>query len=261
MGRFWRQVQNWERAERLAFGIALLLLLIVGGVLLWGPSGLRQPALIGLLGLVIVGQVIVMWANRDMVTAFTKAQRLYLDEDFAGVCQLLEAVRERGKADDRLLTLLGNAYRQLGSLAKSEEVLTEALTNQPSHYFPLYGFGRTLLVQGRYAEAAQMIEKALSAGAPRVVQMDAAEAYYRNNQPEFACEMIVTVLEDVQEPYRQLMGVYLLCRLNQGPPPSVDLILNGLSYWQAQAERYSQTPYGQTLAQDVYMMQSMMKET
>ena len=261
MGRFWQHAREWERPAQIAFGSALLLLAITIAVLVWGPGHLRQPALIGVFGLVVIGQMVVMWANRGMVTPYTRAQRLYLAEDFEGASDLLEPLRAAGKADTRALTLLGNIYRQRGLLAKSEEVLTEALALQPDHYFPLYGFGRTLLVQGRYPEAAQILEQALTAGAPGVVQMDIGEAYYRSGQSEKASEQIAAVLGEVTEPHRQLMGMILLFQMKRGAAPSASQVANGFAYWQAQAKRYAQTPYGHALSEDVRVMQTMMEET
>ncbi len=260
MGRFWHQMRGWERSAQAAFALALFLLAITISVVVWGPEHLRQPALIGSFGLVVVGQIIVMWANRGLVTTYTQAQRLYLAEDFEGACQLLEAVRTQGKADARVLALLGNAYRQRCLLTKSEEILTEALTKQPSHYFPLYGFGRTLLVQGRYAEAVEIFDQALVAGGSAVVQLAAGEANYRSGQLEKAGDLIAPILGDISESHHQLMGTYLLYRLNRRPVPSVHDVTLGLDYWQAQAERFHQTPYGQALAEDVLVMQSMLIE-
>lgn len=177
--RWWRQLLDWERPARLAFLLALLLLALAALALAFGPDELRGPGLVGFFGLVIVAQVIFMWANRGMVMPYTRAQRLYMAEDFEGACALLEKSRQAGKADVRALTLLGNAYRQRNLLHESETVLREALALGPNHYFPLYGFGRTLLVQGRYAEATELFRQALDAGAPDPIRVDAAEAFYR----------------------------------------------------------------------------------
>ncbi|HLV34487.1 MAG TPA: tetratricopeptide repeat protein [Spirillospora sp.] len=264
MGRFaaylWNRFRQWDRAAQIGFGLALILLLLTLLVILFGPRSLRQPALVGLIGLVIVAQIIFMWTNRNMVTPYGRARRLYLAEDFEAACTLLEHLRATGQAGVRELTLLGNAYRQRGLIGQSEAVLLEALDNQPNHHFPLYGFGRTLLVQGRYAEAARVIERALAQGAPPVVRYDAGEACYRSGDYAAACRHIEAAVTLVAEPYRQLMGQYLLFRMGSGQQPVPELISAGLPYWQAHSERYRHTPYGQMLAEDVDALHMLVKE-
>ncbi len=264
MGRFtrqfWSQFRRWERPAQIGFALVVLLLPLVLIVIGFGPFELRPPALVGLFGLVVVGQLIFMWANRGMITIYTKAQRLYLDEQFEAACTLLEEWRVTGKADMRGLTLLGNAYRQLGWLDQSEAVLLEALNISPNHHYPLYGFGRTLLIQGRYAEAAEKIEQALVDGAPAVVRLDAAEAYYRGGQHAAASHHIQAVLPELTEPHRHLMGQYLLYRMGNNPAPQPALVAEGVGYWRVHAERYAHTPYGQVLADDVRAMTSFAQE-
>ena len=201
-----------------------------------------------------------MWANRGMVTTYTQAQRLYLAEDFAGACALLESLRETGKADSQALTLLGNAYRQRAMLDDSETRLREALTLQPDFHFSLYGFGRTLLIQGRYAEAAQAIEKALVLGALPVVRLDAGEARYRLGHFEEAIRLLEAGIAPELEAYRRLMGHYLLYRMGQVVAPDAALVAAGLPYWQAQAERYRFTAYGRDLMEDIRAMQALNEE-
>jgi tetratricopeptide (TPR) repeat protein len=258
--RILRMLRGWDRFSRSALLLAVALLLIDLFVVAFGPVEVRSSAMIGLFGLVIAIQIIILWANRGMVTPFTKAQRHYLDEDFESACEILEKLREMGKADMRALTLLGNAYRQLGALDQSEAVLREALSIQPNHHFPLYGFGRTLLVQGNYAEAAETFRRALSVGAPPVAQLDAGEALYRAGAAVEAQQMIENALSASQEPHHRLMAEYLLYRLGAGEIPAIALLQEGLPYWEANAERYAHTIYGQNLADDIHTMQAFMRE-
>ncbi len=240
----------WDRATRLAFvlGVALLLIAIITAII--APAEARLPLLIGAGLLLIVLEATVLWGNRGMVSAYTRAQRLYLEGDLEGARDLLEAVRP--KANARVLTLLGNTYRQLGDLDQSEAVLSEAVDKAPKHYFSFYGFGRTLLSEGRYVEAAEMLRRALELGAPTVVQVDLAEVYYRLNQPNEALVALQNV--DTNEPPRALMISYLRYRLDQAPPPAPELVSEGVAYWQALAERFRATPYGQALLLDVREM-------
>jgi tetratricopeptide (TPR) repeat protein len=245
----------WDRPTRIALALSLVLLAMAVAFAVFGPSNIRQPALIGAGGLFIITQAIIMWGNRNMVTPYTQAQRAFLTGDFETARQLLEAVRASGKADMRDLTLLGNTYRQLGELDASEDSLTEALRLRPNHHFPLYGFGRTLLVQGRYSEAIDVLVRALEAGAPPIIQVDLGHAYYRQGMWEEALVALKGVKPLVIDPYRAFMVDYLLYQLEQGELPA--LVADGLVYWRAESERFRQTPYGQALADDVRQLQTL----
>ncbi len=240
----------WDRATRLAFVIGVSLLIIAVIITVVAPLDSRLPLLVGAGLLLIVTEATILWGNRGMVSAYTRAQRMYMEGNLEGARDLLESVRP--KANARLLTLLGNTYRQLGDLAQSEVVLSEAVDKAPKHYFSFYGFGRTLLSEGRYTEAAEMIRRALDLGAPPVVQVDLAEVYYRLNQADEALTALQNA--DTNEPPRALMVSYLRYRLGHAPPPSPELVSEGVAYWQAMAERFRATPYGQALLIDVREM-------
>jgi cobalamin biosynthesis protein CobD/CbiB len=135
IGRLRGDIRTWDRPTRIAFGIGLILLIIAVIVALIAPPDTRLPILVGAGALLIVIEIAVLWGNRGMISAFTRAQRLYVDGDLEAARDLLEAVR--GKANARALTLLGNTYRQLGQLDESESVLSEAVYKAPDHYYPL----------------------------------------------------------------------------------------------------------------------------
>lgn len=255
--RLRRDVQMWDRATRVAFASAVALLVVAVGIALVAPPDARLPILVGAVALLIVLEVSVLWGNRGMISTFTRAQRLYLNGDFAAALDLLEAARE--KADARTLTLLGNTYRQLGRLRESESVLSEAVDKAPQHYFSFYGFGRTLLSEGRYVEAVDALRRALELGAPDGVQVDLAEAHFRLNQPDAAAAALRNV--KLHEPYRALMAGYLLNRLGSAEPPSPELLRAGLPYWQAVAERFRETPYGAALSNDIREMMTQRTDT
>jgi tetratricopeptide (TPR) repeat protein len=257
-----RQFGNWELPARIAFFTALALLLVMVAIGSTLPPEGRQYVLIGIVGLMIVTQFIFMWANRGMVKPYTKAQRHYLAGDFEAARDVLEADCAQGGCDASSLTLLGNIYRQLGDLEKSKERLTQALEMKPNHHFPLYGFGRTLLVEGRYAESASMIEQALSVGAPPTVYADLGEALYRaQGDRTRVIEALDAAREpSAHEPHRALLVAYLLYQLGIEDRPRLSLIAEGLPYWQATAERFAHTPYGQAVAQDVRFLTDLSGE-
>lgn len=255
----WREMlRDWDRPSRAAFLIALALILVMLVVASLGPAALRQPALIAAGGLFIIAQIIVMWGNRGMVTPYTRAQRAYVAGDLETARSLLEAQRASGQADVQALTLLGNTYRQSGRLDDSAAVLQEALDLRPGHYFPLIGFGRTLLAMGHYGEAAEILEKALFAGAPQVVQFDVGEIRYRQGLRDEAVELLQSARPFLREPYHIMMAEYLLFQSGAAEQPPRELIERGLPFWEASAERFHDTPYGQALLQDVRSLHELL---
>lgn len=263
----WRQIRQWDAPSKWALGMALLLLALAFGALAAGPPEVRDAALIGVVGLFIAVQVIVLWGNRGMVTPYTQAQRHYLAGEFEAARDVLQAHIAASQADKRqpsadVYTLLGNVYRQLGQLDQSQDMLTKALQLEPGHHFPLYGFGRTLLVQGQYAQAAETIAQALANGAPPVVQFDLGHAYYRQGATQQALDALqVASAVSKAEPHRALMARHLLHQLGQATAPTPDQVRAGLAFWQAEAERFAATPYGQAVQADVQAMQMQLQES
>lgn len=254
--------RHWDRNAQIGFALAFLLLAPALLVVAFGPESLRTPSTIGAMGLVIAAQAIWMWANRGMVTEYTTAQRLYLRGDFASARDVLEPIYTQGTKDIRELTLLGNIYRQLGQIDKSGQVLSEALDIQPDHYFPLYGFGRTLLISGRYAEAVTAFERAVANGAPSVIRFDLGEAQYRAGDEAQAVGTLAAVLPDLgDEPHRLAMAALLLHRMGERDRPTAAEIEPGLAYWQAELDRFSGNPYADSIAYDLDEMMSLSKET
>lgn len=250
-----RQFRTWDRPSQIAFILAVVLLVILIAFVLTLPDDGRAPALMAAGAVLLTLQGVVLWANRGMVTPYAQAQRYYLAEDYEAARQVLE---KEPSTDFKVLTLLGNTYRQLGALDKSKEILTEALQIEPNHQFPLYGFGRTLLVRGEYAEAAEVIQAALTAGAPAGMQVDLAEALYLMGDVEQSSQVLQRVQPLVQDdPPRALMTTYLLYRAGVSPIPDGQLLQDGLAYWQTTAARFRDTPYGQHLRHEVAALQQL----
>jgi tetratricopeptide (TPR) repeat protein len=251
--RFLALFRRWDAASRLAFILAFVLLIPAVLIAASGPQEVRGIALGSVIGLIISAQLIFMWANRTMVTNYVAAQRAFLIGDFEQTRAILEPLATSGKARAPELTLLGNTYRQLGDLDASETTLLQALEQEPEHPFPLYGLGKTQLVQGHYAEAIQTIAHALDMGAPAVVTVDLLEARYRDGDVDLARDLLddAEAAAALDESYRRLLVAYLRHRLDEGPPPDADLIRDGLPFWDAEVLRYALTPYAEALKQDV----------
>lgn len=258
--RLVRFFETWDRRVLGALAILLALGLFLFSIAAFGPLEARTPALVGFFGALIAVQALLLWGSRRaMLTPYAQAQRAFIAGDFDAVLHLLEPLTEESR-DVRTLTLLGNAYRQLGRLEESHTILSRALNIAPEHYFPLYGFGRTLLSEGRYTEAAEMIERALTAGAPSVVRFDLAEAYYRKGALDTARELLSAVRPELQEPFRVLMADFLLYRMDAADAPPTALITAGLPYWEASLKRFAHSPYGAALEEDVAMLRTGLKE-
>lgn len=253
--RLVRWLRTWDRPSQMALGLALLFLLISVFLAAFGSGAIRQAALVSAAGLFILMQGIILWGNRGMVTPYTQAQRHFLAGDFDSARLVLESLRDTGKADADALTLLGNTYRQLGRLDNSETVLRQAIVMSPSHHFSLYGFGRTLQAKGDYAQAAQVLQNALTSGAPPLVQFDLGEIHFRQGLYDEAKILLQAAKPHLQEPYRVLMADYLLYRLGTSTPPNGEQIRQGLPYWQAYADKFRDTPYGAALAEDIRWLQ------
>jgi len=194
-----------------------------------------------------------------MVTVYTQAQRRYLAEDFIGARDILEAFHSTGKPNVNSLTLLANTYRQLGNLDKSEEIVKKALALRPFDHFPLYSFGRTLLIRGLYAQAIETLRQALQAGAPSIVEFDLGEALYRNADFDASVEILERIRDPQQESFRLLMTDYLLYRMGRSDAPNAVEVAGGMAYWRELAIRFQTTPYGQLLVNDVAFMQSLVE--
>jgi len=250
-----KQVPDWDRPTQIALGTALALSGVMIGVALFGGEALRVPAILAIGSLFLTIQGIALWGNRNLVTPFTKAQRLYLRGELNAAREVLEAQRATGAMDVQELTLLGNIHRQTGELATSETILQAALEAVPGHYFPLVGLGRTQIAQGDYPAAVGNLQEALEGGAPAVVRYDLAEAHFRAGDEAAA---IATLPDDAEaEPHRALMAAWLGYRAGGGDVPSAELVEAGLPYWEAAAVRFEGTPYGQALAQDIREMQAV----
>ncbi len=253
--RIWRDFPGWERPAQISFLLALLLLVTAFVMVLIAPQEERVRFLIAFGALMLVSQGIVLWANRGMVAPITQAQRAYMRGAFDEVLKVLEPLRQSGNADITHLTLLGNTYRQLGDLQASESVLSEAVDKVPNHHYSLYGFGRTLIVQGRYEIGADYVARALAAGAPPIVRFDLGEALYRLGRWDDAQKYLSDIPPD--EVHRVLMAHYWHYAMGMAESPSEALIVAGLPYWVAQVERFSATPYGEAVAQDVAQLRAL----
>lgn len=253
---FWRDAQAWDRPVKIGVGMALVLLVVVLVLTLSAPQEARPLMIGGLIALVFVLQGLILWGNRHLVTAYTQAQQQFLAEDYTGARDTLLAslteLDQKGKRPSvETLTLLGNTYRNLGLLAESEDILTTALKRQPQNPFPLYGFGRTLLAAGRFADAETYFRQALEMGGTAGMLFDVALAQGFQDLSEEAFTTLRRITEDTtQDVTRRWMAQQIL---PLGRRVRIDLSVEDVAFakqfWRKEAERFAATPYGQKIRQ------------
>jgi hypothetical protein len=85
---------------------------------------------------------------------------------------------------------------------------------------------------------------------------DLAHVYYRLDRQDVALDWL-RQMPPPDEPYRDLMTAYLLHKLGSADAPNTALIEAGLPFWEAEAERFQDTRYGQDIAADVRAMHEL----
>jgi len=241
-----KQFRSWERLAQLSFIMALLLAIPALILSLTGDETIRGYAVISLMASLFVAQLIFLWANRGMVNDYTRAQRHFLRGEFMQTVTILKSHLQNHPKDVQAMTLLGNTYRQQGDLEASHAILLEAVNIQPMNYFPLYGFGRTLLVAGQFSEAITTFQKTLKAGGHAITYFDIGEAAYFGGDIPTAQEALLRGLtEGGGDENRVWMANALLAQLeNNTLPPLSDA---SRVYWLAQADLFKNTPYGRAI--------------
>lgn len=255
----WRRLPGDLRRVILVAGVVGVVLTVLAFVL---PPGQQVWAVLALVGMFVLVQAAVLWHFWRLRPTLRRARRLFMDGQFEEVVTLLEAERAAGQGDAAGFALLGNAYRQLGQLERSEAVLREAYTTEPEAPHVAYGLGRTLLALGHYDEAADLIALALEHGGQPVIEADLGHALYRAGQLEAAARLLIHAGKLALEPHRALMTRYLLWRIRGAGEDALRAelapLVEGLALWRAEASRCAMTPYGAALAEDVEQMERLL---
>ncbi len=245
-----------DRRVILSGVLAIGILLVLSGLVLFGPDEARLGAAVGLIGLLVALQVAILFFRPADRSPFGQARAAFAANDFAGAAAQLETIIA-AKPTTRALTLLGNTYRQLGRLDDSQKLLEQALERAPKNAFALYGMGRTQLTRGNFDTAADWFDKALAAGAPSPVACDLGIAEYFAGNEDAAISTLTKATRILQiEPYRALIANAILwhiltLRQNMAAAKAAENMrrdADGLAYWQAELERHRATPYGEALA-------------
>ena len=246
IAHIFKNFRLWERPSQIAFLMALILAVPALILSVAGDDSVRGYAVASLMASLFVAQLIFLWASRGMISDYTRAQRHFLRGEFDHAQRILTDHLIKHPKDVQAMTLLGNTYRQLGDLDHSHAILLEAINIQPMNHFPLYGFGRTLLVAGQYEQALPIFQKSLKAGGHDIIYLDIGECAYHLGDTTTAREALTTGLDRASaDDNRVWMAQALLNTMDNIALPSLSDASQ--AYWTAQAHLFAHTPYGEAL--------------
>lgn len=230
---------------------------------------IHTPLLVAGAFVMVGGQLFLLLRNGVIRNDFHQAQSAFMKGDYQTAVRFLQDyLRSQDTPDLKALTLLGNTQRQLGNLDLSERHLREAIDLEPQNAFPLYGLGRTLLAKGKFSEAARFIQQALEQPTSRKsirVELALALHYAGAESSEIValCRQTARILRI--ETHRVLMANYLLYqhldenRLDERQVAKriIHHTVSGLAFWQSEAQRHAQTPFGERLKEDIAAIQRL----
>lgn len=101
-----RLLTYWDTATRLSLFMAMGLIVVMLILLSVGPQNLRTPAAIGLVGLVISTQVIVMWGNRFLLNPTTAVNNMLVNGQYDKARRFLNNLIQQSSANTIPLRLL-----------------------------------------------------------------------------------------------------------------------------------------------------------
>ena len=247
-----RRLPEWDASVKLSLALAIVLLVLMVALGFGGPRETQMPARVGAFGLLVTLQVLFLWANRRDISPYHQAQNHFVAGDYQAARSLLEGIPDSARVSVDALVLLGNCYRHLGLYERSGAALERALQIKPDHHLALFSRGKLCLVRGEYGCAVNLIQKALSAGAPGIVRFELGQARFHAGEYKDATIQLNTVLADIlDDPPLALLSQYYLYRMGESQMPSEDLARAGIAQWQDEARKHESTPYGESMRQIV----------
>ncbi len=247
-----RRLPEWDASSRLAFTIAVVLLIFLLALGFAGPPEIQLPARIGAFGLLVSIQLLFLWANRRDVSPYHQAQQHFIAGEYNQARTILEGIPEDSRVSVDALVLLGNTYRHLRSFEKCQRALTRALELKSQHHLALFSIGKLHLICGKYALAGDYFLRAIEAGAPEIVKFELGQACYIQGEHERAMRHLSEARASLADDAPQLLMLqYYLFRLGQGEFPTRELVDATIGHWQDEAKRYEGTPYCAQLNADL----------
>ncbi len=256
-----RRLPDWDAPVRFAAVLAVILLILLLALGYGGPQNIQMPSRFGAFGLLVSLQIIFLWANRRDISPYHQAQQKVIAGEYQSARSILESIPESSRASVDALVLLGICYRHLGHFENSRAALGRALQLKPYHHLGLFSAGKLSLVCGDYADAAQMILRALAAGAPEIVRFELGQAYFLRADYERAKSQLETVKAELaDDPPQALLIHYILNFIGQGERPDETLIRARIDHWRDEAKQYESTPYGAELRRVVETLDSWLSD-
>jgi len=245
-----RRTQGWDTPLKLALGLALLLLALLLGLAFGGPAPVQLPARIGAFGLLLALQLLFFYGNRRDISPYHSARERFIAGDYEAARSILEALPENAPQSVDALVLLGNSYRRLGQLRQAQAALTQAVARKPQHPVALYSMGKLELVQGKFAAAQTHIEAARAAGAPDELRLELGQLCLLQGQTAQALQHFLSLRGAFeQEPAQALLRDAYLHELGEGAAPSTERLRAASAIWQAEAQTFYNSAYGEHLTQ------------
>ncbi len=247
-----RRLPEWDASVKLALALAVVLLIFLLALGFGGPQEIQLPARIGAFGLLATLQILFIWANRRDISPYHQAQSHFVAGDYQAARSTLEGIPESSRVSVDALVLLGNCYRHLSLFEQSGAALGRALQIKPRHHLALFSRGKLSLVLGDYANAADMIQKALAAGAPDIVRFELGQAYFYSGDYKEATNQLKSVLADKpDDPPLTLLSRFYLYGMGESEMPGEAMTRAGIDHWREEANKYESTPYGVSISRVV----------
>lgn len=254
-----RRLPEWEASVKLSLALAVILLVLLIALGFGGPEETQFPARIGAFGLLVILQLLFLWANRRDISPYHQAQTHFVAGDYRAARSLLEGTPESSRVSVDALVLLGNCYRHLGLYDESAAALERALQIKPTHHLALFSRGKLSLVLGEYLSAADMIQKALVAGAPEIVRFELGQAYFnRGEYKEAAKQLKLFISANPDDLPLVLLSHYCLYKMTESEIPGKELTRAAIDHWRDEAIKYESTPYAGSLRQIVAEMENLL---
>lgn len=238
--RLWRTFRGWERPFQIAGILASLLLVAALVAVLIGPRELRATAWIAAFGSVVAIQLLVMWSLRGMQTTASLAWGAFRKGEYEECCQLLERLRDEGRANRNQRLLLAFCYKQLGKFQESE-TLARQLIAEDAEKAPAWRIlGLVLMIQGRWEEAKQALEHASQSHADSLVELGLLR--YLRSEQEKARDHMKRALEMGHCSDSHAWLAKRILAEDDARLRAVD------EYWREEATRFADSDYGDLLA-------------
>ncbi|MCY4107166.1 MAG: hypothetical protein OXG02_10765 [Chloroflexi bacterium] len=238
--RIWRAFRRWERPIQWAGMLAFFLWVAAVAAVSLGPRELRAPAWIAAFGAVVAFQLLVMWSLRGMQTTPSLAWGAFRRGEYEQCRQLLAGLQAAGEANRDQRLLLAFCTKQLGRLQESE-ALARQLIAEDAEKSPAWRIlGLVLMIEGRWEEATQALERASQSHADSLVELGLLRLL--KNEREQARDHLQHALQLERCSASHAWLAKRILAEEDAPMRADD------EYWREEAARFADSAYGHLLA-------------